>query len=359
MDPAAELLSFIFIRVEDKISGVISLIIFRLYSIKYGLESIYRTENNRYNGFIKVMQKWIKKENYMKVFVTGATGFIGSRVVDELLQAGHQVIGLTRSEAGAQSLKAKGAEVHFGTLEDLESLRAGASKGDGVIHCAFDHDFTNFVANCEKDARAIEALGDSLVGTNRPLVITSGTGMGSRGPGELAIEDAFDEHHPNPRKASEYAGMSVAKRGVNVSVVRLPQVHDTFKQGLISPIIQIAREKKVSAYVGLGNNRWPGAHVLDVARLFRLAFEKAQPGSRYHAVAEEGISMREMAEVIAHGLNIPTLSLSPEEAMSHFGVFGAFVGLDMPASSAKTREVLGWKPIGPGIITDLKEMRYF
>lgn len=294
----------------------------------------------------------------MKVFLTGATGFIASRIVKELIQAGHQVIGLTRSEAGAQSLIAAKAEVHHGTLEDLESLQSGASKADGVIHCAFDHDFTNFAANCEKDSRAIKALGDALVGSNRPLVITSGTGLGSRGPGKLATEDAFDEQHPNPRIASEYAGIAVAKRGVNVSVVRLPQVHDRFKQGLISPLIQIVREKKVSAYIGDGSNRWPAAHVLDVAQLYKLVLEKAQAGSRYHAVAEEGISMREVAEVIGEGLKVPVVRLSPEEAQAHFGWMAMFAGFDMPASSELTRQRLGWKPTGPGLITDLKEMDY-
>jgi nucleoside-diphosphate-sugar epimerase len=294
----------------------------------------------------------------MRVFVTGATGFIGSRIVNELIQAGHQVLGLTRSDTGAQSLAAAGAEAHRGTLEDLESLRSGAAKADGVIHCAFDHDFSNFVANCEKDGRAIEALGDALAGSKRPLVITSGTGMGGHGPGKLATEDAFDEHHPNPRKASEYAGGAVAKRGVNVSVVRLPQVHDSFKQGLISPLIELAREKKVSAYLGEGKNRWPAAPVVDVARLYRLVIEKAQPGSRYHAVAEEGVSMREIAEVIGQGLKIPVVSLAPEEVQAHFGWMAMFAGLDMPASSAQTRKVLGWTPNGPGLIADLKAMRY-
>jgi nucleoside-diphosphate-sugar epimerase len=294
----------------------------------------------------------------MKVFVTGATGFIGSRIVDELVRAGHQVIGMTRSEAGAQSLAAAKAEAHKGTLEDLESLHRGASKAEAVIHCAFDHDFSNFVANCEKDRKAIETLGDALVGSNRPFLITSGTGMGSRGPGKLASEDTFDEKHPNPRIASEHAGMSVAKHGVNVSVVRLPQVHDTFKQGLISPLIEVAREKKVSAYIGEGSNRWPAAHVLDVAQLYRLVLEKAQPGSRYNAVAEEGISMKEIAEVIGQGLKVPVVSLSPEEAQAHFGWLGMFASFDMPASSEITRKGLGWKPTGPGLISDLKQMKY-
>jgi nucleoside-diphosphate-sugar epimerase len=294
----------------------------------------------------------------MKIFVTGATGFIGSRVVNELIQAGHQVIGMTRSEAGAQALIAAKAEVHKGALEDPESLRKGASKADGVIHCAFDHDFSKFVANCEKDRQAIEALGDALVGSNRPLVITSGAGMGSNGPGKLATENTFDEHHPNPRIASEYAGMSVAKRGVNVSVMRLPQVHDTFKQGLISLFIALAREKKMSAYIGDGANRFAAAPVLAVAQLYRLAIEKAQSGSRYNAVVEEGVSMREIAEVVGQGLKVPVVSLSPEEAQARFGWLAMFAGIDMPASSELTRNWLGWKPTGPSLITDLKNMNY-
>ncbi len=237
-------------------------------------------------------------------------------------------------------------------------MRKGAAKAEAVIHCAFDHDFSNFVANCEKDRSAIEALGDALAGTNRPLVITSGTGMGSRGPGQLATEDTFDEHHPNPRKASEYAGQSVAKRGVSVSVVRLPQVHDTFKPGLISPLIELAREKKKSVYIGEGSNRWPAAHVLDVAQLYRFVLEKKQPDSRYNAVAEEGISMREIAEAIGQGLMVPVVSIKTEEIPAHFGWMAMFAGLDMSASSEQTRKVLGWKPKGPGMIADLKEMRY-
>lgn len=295
----------------------------------------------------------------MRVFVTGATGFIGSTIVPELIRAGHQVLGLTRSDAGAQSLIAAGAEPHRGHLEDLESLRSGAGQSDGVIHCAFDHDFSNFVANCEKDRRAIEALGAALTGSDRPLIITSGTGMGNAVPGQPATEDVFNPNHPNPRKASELAGVAVSAAGVNVSVVRLPQVHDTVKQGLISPAIAIAREKGVSAYVGQGLNRWPAAHVLDVARLYRLALEKREAGARYHAVAEEGISVREIAEVIGRGLKVPVVSMSPEEASGHFGWLAGFAGLDLPASSAQTRVRLGWKPTGPGLIADLERMRYF
>ena len=294
----------------------------------------------------------------MRVFVTGATGFIGSKIVMELINAGHQVLGLTRSDAGAQSLTAAGAEVHRGELEDLESLRAGAAESDGVIHTAFDHEFSNFVANCEKDRRAIDALGAALAGSDRPLVITSGTGMGNASPGQPATEANFNANHPNPRKASELAGMSVSERGVQVSVVRLPQVHDTAKQGLISTLIEIAREKGVSAYVGDGENRWPAVHVLDAAQVYRLALEKHEAGARYHAVAEEGVPLRRIAEVIGQGLAIPVASLSQEQAGSHFGWLAGFVGLDMPASSAQTQRELAWHPTGPGLIADLAEMRY-
>ncbi len=295
----------------------------------------------------------------MRVFVTGATGFIGSAIVPELINAGHQVLGLTRSDAGAQSLVAAGAEVHRGALEDLESLRGGAAKSDGVIHCAFDHDFSNFVANCEKDRRAIEALGSALAGSDRPLIITSGTGMGSAVAGQAATEDVFNPNHANPRKASELAGASLSAAGVNVSVVRLPQVHDTVKQGFITPLVEVTRKKGVCAYVGNGLNRWPAAHVLDVARLYRLALEKREAGARYHAVAEEGIPVRDIAEVIGRGLKVPVVSMSAEEAAGHFGFLAAFAGLDLLASSAQTQERLGWHPTGPGLIADLERMRYF
>lgn len=294
----------------------------------------------------------------MRVFVTGATGFIGSRIVPELLQAGHQVIGMTRSEEGAQRLSAAGAEVHRATLEDLASVQSGAAKADGVIHVAFDHDFSNFAANCDKDRRVIEALGAVLKGSDRPLLITSGTALGSAGPGKPADEDIFDASHPNPRQASEVAGHGLLEQGVNVSVVRLPQVHDTVKQGLITPLVQIARAKGVSAYVGDGSNRFPAAHVTDVGRLYRLAFEKNARGARWHAVAEEGIPARRIAEVLGKGLGVPVTSLSPEEAPAHFGWMGLFIGIDMWSSSAKTRERLGWQPTGPGLIADLEQMRY-
>lgn len=294
----------------------------------------------------------------MRVFVTGATGFIGSRIVPELIRSGYQVLGLTRSDSGAKALAAAGAEAHRGDLEDLESLRRGAELSDGVIHTAFNHDFSRFLENCEQDRKVIEAMSDVLAGSDRPLLITSGTGMGSDAPGQLADEDHFDRNHGNPRKASEIAGMAALERGVNVSVVRLPQVHDPEKQGLITYAVQVARDKGVSAYVGEGLNRWPAAHVSDVARLYRLALEKHQPGSRYHAVAEEGISMREIAEVLGRGLKVPVVSLPAEQAQAHFGWLGMFAAYDMPASSAKTRERLGWQPTGPGLISDLEKMRY-
>lgn len=294
----------------------------------------------------------------MLVFLTGATGFIGSRIVPELLAAGHHVLGLTRSDRGAQSLAAAGVQVHRGTLEDLDSLRAGAAQADAVIHTAFDHDFANFVANCEKDQRVIEAMGSVLRGSNRPLIITSGTGMGDAGNGQPATEDVFNKDHPNPRAASELAGNAMLEAGVNVSVVRLSQVHDTVKQGLITPFVEISREKGVAAYVGDGRNRWPAAHVLDVAKLYPLVLDKGYAGARYHAVAEEGVDVREIAALVGAGLGVPVVSLTQEEAPQHFGWLGAFVGLDLPASSAKTQERLGWHPTGPGLIEDLKRMEY-
>jgi nucleoside-diphosphate-sugar epimerase len=292
----------------------------------------------------------------MRVFVTGATGFIGSNVVQELLHAGHQVLGLARSDAGAHALATAGAQVHRGDLEDLEGLRRGAALCDGVIHLGFNHDFSRFLANCEADRRVIEALGSALAGSDRPLVITSGTGMGLAGPGQSATEDLFNPDHPNPRKASELAGVAVAERGVNVSVVRLPQVHDRAKQGLISPAIAIARETGVSAYVGDGLNRFPAVHVLDAAPLYRLALEQGAAGARYHAVAEEGVPFRTIAEALGRSLALPVVAMPPEEANAHFGWLGMFIGLDMPASSALTRQRLGWRPTHTGLIDDLDHL---
>lgn len=294
----------------------------------------------------------------MRIFLTGATGFIGSALVPELIETGHQVIGMARSDAGAQALIDAGAEVHRASLEDPESLRSGAAKADGVIHAAFDHDFSNFVENCEKDKRAIAALGAALAGSDRPLIITSGTGVGSGQHGEPASEDVFNTEHPNPRIGSELAGNALLDAGINVSVVRLPQVHNPFKQGLITPLIGIAREKGVLAYVGEGLNRWPAGHLSDVVRLYRLAVEARERGARYHAVGEEGISSREIAEALGRGLKLPVVSIAPEEAAAHFGWMAMFVGLDMPASSARTQARLGWHPSGPTLLADLDQARY-
>ncbi len=294
----------------------------------------------------------------MRVFLTGATGFIGSRIVPELLGAGHQVLGLTRSDAGVRQLEQAGAQAHRGTLDDPDSIASGAARSDAVIHTAFDHDFSRFLENCEKDRRVIEAIGSVLVNSDRPLIITSGTGMGNPGRGALAVETVFDRDNPNPRRVSELTGEAMAKRGVSVAVVRLPQVHDTEKQGLISPAIEIARRKGVSAYVGDGANRWPAAHVSDVVRLYRLALDKHEPGARWHAVAEEGVPVREIAEVIGAGLRLPVRSLSADEAVEHFGWLGPFAGMDLPASSVSTRDRLAWAPKGPSLIEDLRNMDF-
>jgi nucleoside-diphosphate-sugar epimerase len=295
----------------------------------------------------------------MRIFVTGATGFIGSAIVPELISAGHQVLGLTRSEAGAKSLMAAGAQVHRGDLNDLESLREGAAMSDGVIHTAFIHDFSKFREVCEVDGRAIQALGAVLAGSGRPFLVTSGTGIASTWPGHLATEeDGPETGHAIPRVVTEQAVASVAAKGVRVGVMRLPQVHNTVKQGLVTYTIELARRKGVFAYVGDGRNRWPAVHVLDAARLYRLALEKLEKGARYHAVAEEGVPLRDIAEVIGRGLKVPVISVSPEEAAAHFGWLATFAGIDLPASSALTQQRLAWRPAGPGLIADLEQMRY-
>jgi nucleoside-diphosphate-sugar epimerase len=293
----------------------------------------------------------------MRVFVTGATGNIGSRVVTDLIAAGHRVIGLCRSDDKAPALAATGAEVYRGSIADPDSLKDGAARSDGVIHLAFNHDFSRFVQNCEDDRRVIQALGSVLAGSARPLVVTSGTPIANTVPGQPAKEDnATVGSNVHPRAATEEAAALVAKTGVNVSVVRLPQVHDPVTQGLITPAIALYREKGACAYVGDGLNRWPAAYVVDVARLYRLAIERAEPGAKYHAVAEEGVRMRDIAEAIGRRLNLPVKSISQSETLAFFGWLGMFAGHDMPASSEQTRKKLGWEPTGPGLIADLDRL---
>jgi nucleoside-diphosphate-sugar epimerase len=292
----------------------------------------------------------------MRVFVTGATGFIGSAVVKELIGAGHRVVGMARSDAGAKSLEVAGAQAHRGDLEDLESLRSGAVASDAVIHTAFRHDWSRFAESCELDKRAIEAIGAVLQGSSRPFIVSSGVGV-AQGRAATEEDPPLSPSASLPR-VSEATAVALVERGVHAIVMRLPQVHDTVKQGLVTPLIAVAREKGVSAYVGEGQNRWPAAHVTDVGRLYRLALEKGTAGARYHAVAEEGVPLKDIATAIGRGLNVPVISISQEQAQEHFGFFGFFAGRDSQVSSARSREELGWNPTGPSMLTDLGNMRF-
>ncbi|EJE48893.1 nucleoside-diphosphate-sugar epimerase [Acidovorax sp. CF316] len=294
----------------------------------------------------------------MRVFVTGATGFVGTAVVNELIDAGHSVLGLARSDEGAERLAAVGAEVHRGSLDDLPSLRRGVAHADGVIHTAFNHDFSTYAANCEADRQVIATLGAELQGSDRPLLVT--TGMTLLGTGGVGTE----EHAPVPssagvpRSASEEAAAALAQQGVHACVVRLPQVHDPFKQGLITYLIALAREKGTVAYVDEGANCWPAVHVLDAACLYRLVLEQGQAGARYHAVGEEGVALKAIAESIGRGLNLPVVSVPASGAQQHFGWLARFAGMDSPASSALTQQRLGWRPVETTLIEDLDRAQF-
>jgi nucleoside-diphosphate-sugar epimerase len=294
----------------------------------------------------------------MRVFVTGAAGFIGTATTRELIANGHEVLGLARSASNAQALERLGAKVHRGSLQDLDSLRNGARETDGTIHLAFIHDFSKFMENGQIDKHAIEAMGDVMAGTNKPFIVTSGTGLIA--PGVVITEDVRRDAGPMVPRVSEQAGLAYASRGVRAIAIRLPQVHgEKGKAGLISYLVEGARQKGAAAYIGEGKERWAAAHRSDVSRLYRLALEKGAVDGIYHAVGEEGVPMRQVIEVVGRALNVPVVSIRQEDAGEYYGPLAMFAGLDMPASSAKTQKELGWTPKEIGLIEDIGQPGYF
>jgi nucleoside-diphosphate-sugar epimerase len=294
----------------------------------------------------------------MRVFVTGASGFVGSAVVPELISAGHRVLGLARSEVSAQALAAAGAEALRGDLNDPESLRVGAAESDGVVHLGFIHDFQNFAASVQTDRRAIETIGGALQGSGRPFVFASG--VAGLLPGRLVSEEVPFDPQQHPRAANAVVALGLAERGVRVSAVRLaPTVHGAGDHGFVARLVEIARQKGVSGYIGDGQNRWPAVHQLDAGRLFGLALDKAPAGAVLHGVAEEGIASRTIAETIGTKLGLPAVSIAPGAAEAHFGWLARFFAMDQPASSALTRARMDWTPIHPGLLADLEAGHYF